>query len=62
MAKLQELIKGFRANVREGNPCELRFDGRTITLCPLPFDKYDCEAETKYHRAYVGLTTKPSTK
>ena len=36
MAKLAELIKGFRANVREGNPCEMRFDGKIVQLYPLP--------------------------
>jgi len=30
--KFSELVKGFRTNVRDGVPCELKFTGRTILL------------------------------
>lgn len=59
---LADLVKGFRHNVREGNPCEMRFNGEKIQLYPLPFEVGDREAEDKFNRTYVGITFKPSIK
>lgn len=56
MAKLSELIKGFRANVRAGFPCGLDFDGETVRLYPKS-ERYD----PNYGKTFVGLTTKPTT-
>lgn len=47
MAKLSELVKGFRANVREGIPAVLKYDGERIYL--------HC---SKFTDGYVGLTTR----
>ena len=32
MAKLSELVRGFRANVREGIPSQLTYDGAFVEL------------------------------
>ena len=48
MATLNQLIKGFRANVREGIPTTLTFTGEDIHL-------------TAAHRlGFVGISSKPS--
>lgn len=55
MAKLQELIKGFRANVRAGFPCVLDFNGETIKL----YGKSE-RWEEAWSKTFVGMCTKPS--
>lgn len=47
MAKLSELVKGFRANVREGIPTVLLYNGKNIYL--------NCSPNIN---GYVGLTTR----
>lgn len=32
MATVNEVIKGFRQNIKEGNPCKLTFDGTWVRL------------------------------
>jgi len=49
MAKLSELVRGFRANVREGFPTVLHYDGKYIRL--------NC---SKHTNGYVGLATRES--
>ena len=55
MAKLHELIKGFRANVREGNPCALEFNGKDIHLYPKTSG-----SDPRCGKTYIGICTKPS--
>jgi len=55
MANLADLVKGFRANVREGHPCEMRFDGEKIQLYPHPNDQNPGSGKT-----FVGICLKPS--
>lgn len=50
MAKLQELIKGFRANVRAGIPTGVAFDGKNLYLTA---------DDTK---AFVGMSDKPGVE
>lgn len=45
MAKLSELVRGLRANIREGIPTVLDYDGETIRL--------NCSQNIN---GYVGLT------
>ncbi len=47
MAKLSELVRGFRANVREGIPTVLAYDGTSIKL--------NCSPNIN---GYVGLATR----
>ncbi len=63
MAKLAELIKGFRANVREGNPCEMRFDGKSIQLYPIDVPEIiPAWKQAIINRTHIGIVVKPSTK
>ena len=57
MAKLADLTKAFRANIREGNPCEMRFDGETIQLYPIHPENIET-----WNRTRCGMVTKPSKK
>ena len=50
MATLSELIKGFRANVRDGIPTTLYFSGKEIIL------------STNNNKGFVGMTTQPGVK
>ena len=49
MAKLSELVRGFRTNIREGIPTVLSYDGNSIKL--------NCSANIN---GYVGLATRKS--
>jgi len=61
MAKLADLIKTFRANIREGNPCEMRYDGETIQLYPIHPENIEENIEV-WNRTRCGMVTKPSKK
>lgn len=49
MSKSSDLVKGFRANVKEGIPTIMVYDGRNIKL--------NCSPNIN---GYVGLTTAPN--
>ena len=56
MATLADLIKSFRHNVREGNPCNMRFEGKTIQLYPTDIN------HPNYHKTKCGIVVKASTR
>jgi len=56
MATLALLIKSFRANVREGNPCTLTFTGDKIHLYPVD------DKSPNANRTFIGVCDRPSTK
>lgn len=56
MASLSELIKGFRANVREGLPCGLMFSNGRVTLYPATFRE-----DARWGKTHVGRCEKPTT-
>jgi hypothetical protein len=47
MATLAQLVKGFRANVRNGIPTTLYFSGKDVSL------------STNDNKGIVGMTTRP---
>jgi len=57
MAKLADLVKAFRANVREGNPCQMTFNGKIVTLLPIQVGKFNQEI---WERTHCGLVMNPS--
>ncbi len=56
MATLALLIKSFRANVREGNPCAMTFTGDKIHLYPTD------DKSPNSNRTFIGVCDRPSHK
>ena len=50
MATVNDVIKGFRQNIKEGNPCKLTFDGTWVRL-----EVSENATSEQTWRCFVGL-------